>query len=336
VSSRANARPTMRDVAQVAGVSLKTVSRVINGEAGVADPTAARVARAIAAIGFQRNDLAASLRHGRSSGTLGLVIEDVANPFYSVIAQAVESAARARGLMLITASAREDPHREHELVAAMLRRRVDALLIVPVGGDHRYVAQGAGRVPAVFLDRPPEQVDADRVLIENAAGARRAVEHLLEHGHERIAVVSDAPELYTTRERLAGYRAGLRAASVGDRSALVRAGNRTAVQAQVAVTELLTLPPRERPTAILTANNRNTVGALRALAGRRRRPSLVGFDDFELADVLGVTVVRSDPALLGASAARLAFGRLDGEDGPPRHLEVPAELVARGSGELAA
>ena len=106
----------MRDVAERAGVSLKTVSRVINAEAGVATATAERVGEAIAALGFQRNDLARSLRQGLSSSTLGLVIEDVANPFYSAVAQAVEIAARERGFLLITASAREDPERERELV----------------------------------------------------------------------------------------------------------------------------------------------------------------------------------------------------------------------------
>ena len=138
-------RPTMRHVADMAGVSLKTVSRVINAEAGVAPATAERVTAAIAELGFERNDLAASLRHGRSSSTLGLVIEDVANPFYSAIAQAVEAAARDRGFLLITASAREDAERERELVSALLRRRVDALLIVPAGPDHRYLARVLAR-----------------------------------------------------------------------------------------------------------------------------------------------------------------------------------------------
>src|ERR687890_2217732 len=133
-------RPTMRDVAEKAGVSLKTVSRVINAEAGVAAATAERVGAAIAELGFQRNDLARSLRHGLSSSTLGLVIEDVANPFYSAVAQAVETAARERGFLLITASAREDAERERELVSALVGRRVDPLLIVPAGPDHRYLA----------------------------------------------------------------------------------------------------------------------------------------------------------------------------------------------------
>jgi LacI family transcriptional regulator len=317
-------------------VSLKTVSRVINGEANVAPATAERVGSAIAALGYERNDLARSLRHGQSSGTLGLVIEDVANPFYSAIAQAVEAAARDRGLLLITASAREDPAREHELVTALLRRRVDALLLVPAGPDHRYVFGNGGHVHAVFLDRPPRLVEADTVLLDNAGGARRAVEHLLAHGHTRIACVSDAAELYTARERLSGYRAALADAGLPEAPELVITGNRDAVEAHAAVQRLLALPPQRRPTALLCANNRNTVGALHALAPQTAEVALVGFDDFELADLLGVTVVRGDPWAMGERAAARAFSRLDGDDAPPRCDTIPTTLVTRGSGEVLA
>jgi LacI family transcriptional regulator len=324
----------MRDVARTAGVSLKTVSRVINDEAGVAPATAERVGSAIAELGYERNDLARSLRPGQSSGTLGLVIEDVANPFYSAIAQAVETAARDRGLLLITASAREDPVREHELVTALLRRRVDALLLVPAGPDHRYVSGNGGHVHAVFLDRPPRLIEADTVLLDNAGGARRAVEHLIAHGHTRIACISDAADLYTARERLAGYREALADAGIEEDPALVLTGNRDAREAQAALQRLLRLPVQRLPTALLAANNRNTVGALRALAAHDRRLALVGFDDFELADVLGVTVVRSDPGLMGERAAARAFSRLDGDERPPFQELIPTSLVARGSGEM--
>jgi LacI family transcriptional regulator len=325
----------MRDVATAAGVSLKTVSRVINGEAAVAPATAGRVAEAIAELGFERNDLARSLRNGRSSGTLGLVIEDVGNPFYSVVTQAVEDAARLRGLLLITASAREDPDREHELVTALRRRRVDAMLVVPIADDHRYLLRNGEHVSTVFLDRPPQKIEADTVLADNRAGARRATEHLLAHGHERIALMGDDAGLYTARERVAGYREALSARGVTDQG-LVRMGNHTAAAAEAAVASVLELEADERPTAILAANNRNTVGAVRALAllDGDDRIALVGFDDFELADVLGITVMRSDPALMGLRAAELAFARLDGDDRPPNQVTIPTELVVRGSGEL--
>jgi LacI family transcriptional regulator len=320
----------MRDVAHTAGVSLKTVSRVINAEAGVAPATAARVAEAIDALGFERNDLARTLRQGGSSATLGLVIEDVANPFYATVAQAVEATARDRGFLLITASAREDAERERELAGALLRRRVDALLIVPAGPDHRYLATAR----TVFLDRPPQGIDADTVLLDNVGGAVRAVEHLIAHGHTRIACIADAAELYTAHERLTGYRDALRAAGIAEDPSLVMSGNHDVGGAQAAVEHLLGLPDKRRPTAIFAANNRNTVGALHALAARPRAVALVGFDDFELADLLGTSVVRADPWRLGEQAAALAFARLDGDERPPLRLMVPTELVARGSGEV--
>jgi LacI family transcriptional regulator len=331
MSALRSTRPTMRDVASRAGVSLKTVSRVINGEPGVAVATAARVGDAIDELGFQRNDLARSLRQGVSSSTLGLVIEDVANPFYSAIAQAVEAAARARGYLLITASCEEDPERERELVHALLRRRVDALLLVPASHEHGYLAGGT---PVVFLDRPPVGLDADCVLLDNLGGARRAVEHLIAHGHERIAMVGDTAELFTAAERLAGYRQALAAAQLPIHEELVRLGTHDAAQAERVVTELLELPPERRPTALFAGNNRNAVGALRALRSAPRPPALVGFDDFELADLLDATVVRHDSQQMGAHAAALAFERLDGADRPPRRVVVPTELVVRGSGEV--
>jgi LacI family transcriptional regulator len=322
----------MRDVAHTAGVSLKTVSRVINAEAGVAPATAERVGAAIAALGFQRNDLARSLRHGLSTATLGLVIEDVANPFYSTIAQAVETAARERGFLLITASAREDADRERELVGALVGRRVDALLIVPAGRDQSYLTAIRGRTTFVFIDRPPGGFEADTVLLDDAGGARQAVEHLVAQGHRRIACVSDHDEVYTAGERLAGYRHALETAGIAPDPALVRAGSRDAAHAEQVVGELLALPADRRPTALFTANNRNTIGALHALDGRDD-VALVGFDDFELADLLGITVVQGEPAKLGARAAELAFARLDDAEPPPRRATVPTELVPRGSGE---
>jgi LacI family transcriptional regulator len=318
----------MRHVADAAGVSLKTVSRVINAEAGVTPATAERVTAAIAELGFERNDLAASLRHGRSSSTLGLVIEDVANPFYSAIAQAVEAAARDRGFLLITASAREDAERERELVSALLRRRVDALLIVPAGPDHRYLASSSH---AVFLDRPPHGIEADTVLLDDHGGARSAVEHLIAHGHTRIACVADDRELYTVRERIAGYREALASAGLEEDPALLQTGNRDVAAARATVERLLQMPGERRPTALFTANNRNTIGALHALA--ERQVALAGFDDFELADLLGTTVVHADPWRLGEQAAALAFARLDGDDGPPRTVTIPTQLIQRGSGE---
>jgi len=328
----------MRDVASTAGVSLKTVSRVVNREPGVHAETAARVQAVIADLGFARNEVARTLRHGRAEA-IGLVIEDVANPFYSAIARTVENAAHARGHILITGSCEEDPEREQQLVHRLLRQSVDALLIVPAGADHRYLEPelAAGK-PLVFLDRPPGRIEADTVLLDNRGGARAGVAHLLEHGHHRVAFVGDLPAVHTARERLAGYRRALVEADVPERSELVRAGTHDAAGAEETVRALLRLPVARRPTALFCANNRNTVGALRALRDHARPVAIVGFDDFELADMLAtpVTVVRHVPEDMGRIAAELAYARLDGDDGPPQRRTIPCELVVRGSGEVPA
>jgi len=325
----------MRDVAEAAGVSLKTVSRVVNAEPGVGAGTSARVQQAISSLGFSRNDLARSLRHGRTSDTVGLVIGDLANPFYSAIARAAEQVASAHGHLLITGSSERDAARERELVRALAMRRVDGLLLVPSGDDHALIAaeQRLG-LRVVFLDRPPTALAADAVLLDNVAGARAAVRHLLAAGHTRIAVVGDPLSVPTTAERRDGHRAALAEAGIADYPALLRFGPHETAGAEAAARELLAL--RDPPTAFFTTNNRNTIGVLRAIRHAERPLALVGFDDFELADALAtpVTVVAHDPAEMGRVAAELLFARLAGDTSPPVRLRLPTRLVLRGSGEI--
>jgi LacI family transcriptional regulator len=327
----------MSDVAAAAGVSLKTVSRVVNEEPGVRRETAEVVHRTIAELGFRRNDLARALRHGRRSGLFGLVIEDVSNPFYSAIARGVEEVTRRRGVLAIAASSDEDSERERDLVRLLCERRVDGLLIVPAGADHSYMLpelrSGTG---VVFIDRPPGKIDADVVLLDNVGGARIAVEHLLAQGHRRIGFVGDTPGIFTTAERLRGYRETVAGAGLVPDPTLIRLGAHDAAAAEQAVSELLALP--EPPTALLAGNNRITVGVLRVLGRNAPRFALVGFDDLELAEMLAVpvTVVAYDAADLGRKAAELLAERVAGDDGPPQRIVLPTALIARGSGEVKA
>jgi len=326
-------RPTMWDVARDAGVSLKTVSRVVNGEGGVRPETAARVHEAIAALGFRRNDIARMLRQGRSSRTIGLVIEDVANPFYSAITRAVEELARERGYLVIASSSDEDPSRERDLIRLLCERRVEGLLVVPAGEDHRFLLPELRMgTPVVFMDRPPGNLDADAILIDNLGGARRAVEHLLAHGHRRIGMVGDLPAILTAVERRQGYVEALTAAGIGLEDRLVRLGSHDVAAAEEATRALLAL--RDPPTAIFTANNRNTVGALKAIRTAGPRTAVVGFDDFELADLLSITVVAHSPAEMGRQATELLCRRLEGDRSPPRRIVLPVHLIPRGSGEM--
>jgi LacI family transcriptional regulator len=326
-------RPTMVDVARMAGVSLKTVSRVVNREPGVRPKTEARVKSAVDALGYRANDIARNLRRGRPSATLGLVIEDVRNPFYSGIARAVEEAALAHGYVVITANSDEDPAAERTAVGTLLDRRVGGLLIVPAGQDHAYLEDEVRLgTPVVFLDRPGDSIDSDEVLLDNVDGAARATEHLLSFGHRRIGVVGDAPSIFTIAERVAGYQDSLERASIPVDGSLIRMGADDVGTAEAATREVLSL--EQPPTAIFATNNRATIGALHALRARGASTALVGFDDFELADLLKVTVVRHDPHTMGRTAAELLFARIAGDERPPLRVVLPTELVVRGSGEV--
>jgi LacI family transcriptional regulator len=334
--SDGRSRPTIRDVALAAGVSVKTVSRVLNDEPYVRPATAAQVKAAAAALGFQRHEAAASLRRlDSSTHVIGLVIEDVSNPFYSIVVRAVEEVARTRGYLLLVASSDEDPLKEREVLRAFCSRRVDALIIVPAGTDHQFLATELSAGTAVaFVDRPGTVGAADSVVAANAAGARRGVEHLASHGHRRIAYIGDRPGIYTADERKRGYLDALAGIGIEPDETLIRVGAQDVAAAERETASLLALP--DPPTAVFAGNNRLTVGVVRALRRDDRSVAVVGFDDFELADTLDppVTVVAQDASLLGRTAAELVFSRLDGESGPARHVTLEAALIVRGSGEL--
>nr|WP_214409805.1 LacI family DNA-binding transcriptional regulator [Sphaerisporangium fuscum] len=330
----------MNDVAATAGVALKTVSRVVNDEPGVNAATAARVRQAIELLGYRRNDGARVLRRGRTA-SIGLVIEDVADPFYSGLSRAVEDIALRNGCLVLSGSSGEDPQRERELVLAFCARRVDGLVIVPAGSDHAYLTPelNAG-IRAVFADRPTGPgLDVDTVLCDNIGGARTGVAHLIAHGHRRIGYLGDSAAIFTAGERLQGYREALEDADLPYDESLVTMGPPEHDRLHADLQALLAL--QDPPTALFTGNGRTTVATLRALATLSPgfagdQIALVGFDDFELADLLtpAITVIAQDPARLGRTAAELLFRRLAGESGPAERVQIPTRLIPRGSGEL--
>ncbi|WP_246843149.1 LacI family DNA-binding transcriptional regulator [Allokutzneria sp. NRRL B-24872] len=324
-----SSRPTMRDVADAAGVGVMTVSRVINGGAGVRPSTAERVREAVGRLGYQLNHAASTLRRRHhASMVIALLVDDIANPFYAALAGAVEEEARAHGFTVLFGSTKEDQVRERELVAAFTARRVDGLIAVPTDTEPWRGAPAGTAV--VFVDRPANGLPVDAVLVDGRTAAARGVAHLVEHGHARIGYLGDLESIWTARQRLQGYRD-----AVGEAfdPALVRQGLRDAASAEQAARELL--GSARPPTALFAANDLMTIGAVRAVAACGAGTAVVGFDDIVLADRLSppLTVLAQDPVEMGTTAARLLFARIDGDESPSREVVLPATLVVRGSGE---
>ena len=330
----------MHDVAALAGVALATVSRVVNGKTGVSPEMQARVEDAIERLDYRRNVNASSLRRlDRKTSTIGLVLEDVSNPFMSALHRAVEDCAREREVLVFAGSCDEDSSREHDLIAAFRARRVDGIIVAPAGTDHAYLAPAARLGTAmVFVDRRPGFLDADSVTSDDLAAARAAVSHLGDRGHRRIAYLGASLTIGTARDRLQGYTEAMEARGARPQPSHVRPGLVDMEDAEQAAVEILAGP--EPPTAILSGQNYFTIGAIKALRslGLERRVALVGFDDFALADLLdpAVTVVAHDPAKLGRAAAELLFRRLDGDASETEHVICPFQLIPRGSGEIPA
>jgi LacI family transcriptional regulator len=328
----------MRDVAGVAGVSVATVSRVINGN-DVRDDLAEKVRDAIEVLGYRRDLMAMTLRRSdRLSATIGVIIEDVGNPFFAAVQRGVEEVARERGVIAFAGSSDDDALRERALADTLSARGVDGLVIAPCGRDQSYLARERDSgVALAFVDRPPRFFDADSVVSDNAGGARAGVEHLIAAGHRRIAFLGDREAIHTAAERLRGYRDALAGHGITPTPELERLELSTSASADAATRDLLA--SAHAPTALFTGQNLITIGAIRALRalGRSHDVALVGFDDIPMGDVLepAVTVVAQEPLVSGRRAAELLFERVDGHAGPTRTVVVPTTLIPRGSGEIA-
>jgi LacI family transcriptional regulator len=328
---RGFARPTMKDVASRAGVALKTVSRVVNGEPGVTPETTKRVLGAIEDLGFRRNESARLLRTGRTA-TLGFITDNCGDPDHAAVCRGVEEVARDHGFLVFTGSTDSDPAREEVLALTLCSRRVDGLIMAPTSGDHGYlVPEMEAGVAAVFVLRPPELDDADMVLADERGGAQAAVAHLIEQGHQRIGFLDGDLTGYRSRQLTRGYTDAMAAAGLPVDPAWTTLAPQRLLDSQV--------------TGVFCGSREHTMRALRAVAaakhtltarGRTRRVAVVGFGDFELADLVspGVTVVSYDPAEIGRVAGDLLVRRVAGEDGPARRVELPTRLIPRGSAEF--
>jgi LacI family transcriptional regulator len=328
------ARPTIRDVAKVAGVSIKTVSRVTNDDGDVALKTAARVKEAIVALGYQPNPLARSLRTGRDEA-IGLVVETLADPFFAAVSDAVEEVARDAGLFLIISGAGRTADEERAVVRGLLHRSLQGLLIVPCKLDYgaERLPIGPGGVPVVFVDRP-SSLDVDTVLVDNAEVARTAVAHLIGHGHRRIAFIGTQIARYTVGRRFEGYQVALRDAGIDVDSQLV-VSHPEVIPKGGALGGVLDLS--DPATAVFTANAVASIAVVSHLHRAARTDiAMVSFDDFPIADAVtpAISVADQDPIAMGRQAFDALRRRIEGDTAPARQILVPMEFVARGSGEL--
>jgi LacI family transcriptional regulator len=328
-------QPTLRDVARHAQVSPMTVSRALREDGGVSAATRERVLAAVASLGYRRNEAARNLRLGRSGGMIGLVVTNLANPFYSQLAIGVESAVAERGIRVMVGNSGEDPERERQLVNDFASRRLDGVVVVPCSHDHSHLdgSQLSG-MPVVLAASPPVKINTDSVLLDDFGGTLEATRHLIAAGHRRIAFLGLPASTWTGSERFRGYCAALEEAGIAVDPRYTSRRQRDVAAAEQATLDLLDLD--EPPTAVFAANNRNTIGAYRAIRARRSDVRLAGFDDFELADLLGLplTVVTYDTRELGREAARLLCDHIDNanrhEPGVARRLVISTRVVEYG------
>ncbi|WP_328980789.1 LacI family DNA-binding transcriptional regulator [Streptomyces canus] len=344
--------PTMADVARSAGVSVATVSHVLNGTRPVLPHTRQAVLDAVDELGYTPNTLARSLVTSRTR-SIGLAVSAISNPYFTEILQGVEAGALEHGYSLLIADPHDDPDHECKVVQLLHERRVDGMIVAPSADPRELVSYlGRHRVPTVFLDRVIDGVIEgvvggvveapadgpqrfDQVCAENTEPTARLVTHLAGLGHRRIGLVAGLPGLSTTAERITGYRQGLTTAGLPYDDDLVVHGDSESAGAERATAALLSLATP--PTALVTANNAMTIGTLRALRDRGLSVpddlALCCFDDFAWADLFSprLTAIAQPSREIGAQAVRVLLERLAAPDRPARTVRLDCTFVHRTS-----
>ena len=326
---------TMADVAQRAGVSVSTVSHVINGTRVVKESTTLAVQQAIRETGYIHNTIARSLATANTR-TIGLAISPVTNAYFAELVAAIDAAARLAGYTLLIADTRDDADVEFAVIESLHQRRVDGILLAPVTGPDSASLQYLHdfEVPTVLVDRCTGN-SFDQVGTENKKATALLTQHLADLGHVRIGLVSGSQTVSTSAERLAGYRLGLRRAGLGYDKALVVDGQSSAQTADEGVTALLRSP--DAPTGLVVTNDRMTLGTMRALRRLRvevpRDLALAVFDDFEWADLFHprLTAIAQPIAEIGAQAVDMLLTRLAAPGRPVRSVRLKPNFVHRDS-----
>jgi len=334
----------MKDVAELADVSFKTVSRVVNSEAGVSPALAERVQAAVEQLGYAPDDRASGLRRSHqdlSTATIGVIHADLANPFFTSVHSGLEDIASEKGTLILTGSSRESRERQDAILSAFTRRRVAGLAVVPAEALEEpddtpaFGAELERGTPLVFIDRDPD-LPADVVTSDHRGGGVLAGQHLLDVGHRKIAFLGDDLRLFSASQRLMGLADAL--GEVGIEPVSIVTGTRDQERAEQVTEEWMALSEDTRPTAIFAAQNILAGGVVKALhrLGLQNEIALVGFDDIEMVDVIepGMTTVPQDTFELGRRAGQLLFDRIAGDTSSAKREVVPVSLVRRGTGEI--
>jgi LacI family transcriptional regulator len=326
---------TMKDVAELAEVSVSTVSHVLNGTRKVSEETRGGVLAAVEELGYRPNLLAKGLKTRRTF-TIGLLISDIQNAFFTSLVRGVEDEALSRGYHLFLCNTDEDPGREDEYVTELAKKRVDGLMVAPSARREDYVRRlRAEGVPFVFVDREVEGVEADVVSVDNARGMRLIAEHLVGLGHRRIGMISGPLDKASGFERYAGLKDALADLGAPLEDALVRFGDFRTTGGTEGARGLMGLPTP--PTALVIANNQMTLGALLAAKeaglGIPKDVSLVGFDDPEWAPLTDppLTALAQPTYEMGVRAAKLLLDRIENGGGETSRLLLEPWLEVRGS-----
>lgn len=323
---------TIRDVAKLAGVSLATVSNVVNGTRPVAAETRARVQRAVEALGYAPHAAARSMRGG-TSGLIGLIVADITNPFFTSLVQSIERAASSYGHAVLLCNSDEDVEREQQHLQLLHTQRVDGIVLAATGHASRGRAAALDRlrVPVVLVDRAFGEFGLDAVMLDNRRAALEATRHIVGWGHRRIAMLTGPATLSTGADRIAGYREALLEAGIAVDESLVRDTGFREERAYEAACELLGAPAR--PTAIFAANNLIAIGVMRAIADLKlscpNDVSVVSIDDFPWVNAFRprLTTVAQPVAAMGEAAVRLLFARIEGRAAAETRVEVMAPML---------
>ncbi|MBN9236626.1 MULTISPECIES: LacI family DNA-binding transcriptional regulator [Phyllobacteriaceae] len=326
----------MLHVAEAARVSVATVSAYINGTTTVSQELSARIEQAIREIGYKRNAIARSLKVG-TTRTVGLTVPHITNPFFTDVVSVIQQAFDRAGYAVMLCCTDEDLNNQDDQIRLLLDRMVDGLIVARVG-DSAFLKETVERanVPVVLLDRECENVDTDRVVLDNHQAVFEAITYLVDLGHKRIGYITGSFDISPMRDRMAGYRAALLAAGLTFDQSLVRSGDLHEADGYTAAMQLLSL--HERPTAIFSANNPMVVGAMKAIRdiglSCPEDISIICFDDFPWADVFHpqLTTIAQPVQAIGEQAAMLLLDRLNGNrDAPSRRLVLKGRLMVRNS-----